>query len=294
MIWIVMLAAAFAGAGGPEQPAQELAVPSVLLKPVEEAQVAARESGAIAAVETRCGQTVEKDQTLALIDDAESQLVRERVAIELEIAQERAGNDVGIRHARKTLAVAQAELDRATAAVEKYPQSISDREMARLRLTVERDTLAVEQSEHEHRIAQAELRAKLNALQSAALRLARRQVTAPFAGIVAEVARARGEWVEPGDTVVRLVRMDRLRAEGFVDARRADSGLVGCLVQLSVQGGGDPPHTFPGKVVFVSPEMDPVNGQVLVWAEVENPDLVLRPGLKAAMTIVVARPPASP
>jgi multidrug efflux pump subunit AcrA (membrane-fusion protein) len=37
--------------------------------------------------------------------------------------------------------------------------------------------------------------------------------------------------------------------------------------------------------VFVSPEVDPVNGQVRVLAEVDNPDGVLRPGLRATMTI---------
>ena len=40
-----------------------------------------------------------------------------------------------------------------------------------------------------------------------------------------------------------------------------------------------------GKIVFVSPEIDPVNAQVRVWAEVENPDLSLRPGLQAEMII---------
>ena len=40
-----------------------------------------------------------------------------------------------------------------------------------------------------------------------------------------------------------------------------------------------------GKVTFVSPEVDPVNHQVRVWAEVDNTELVLRPGLAAEMTI---------
>jgi hypothetical protein len=43
--------------------------------------------------------------------------------------------------------------------------------------------------------------------------------------------------------------------------------------------------------VFVSPEVNPVNGQVRVWAEVENRGLLLRPGLQAALTIHLAEEP---
>jgi macrolide-specific efflux system membrane fusion protein len=38
-------------------------------------------------------------------------------------------------------------------------------------------------------------------------------------------------------------------------------------------------------VVFVSPEVDPVNGQVRIWAEIDNKSLVLRPGLQGALLI---------
>jgi multidrug efflux pump subunit AcrA (membrane-fusion protein) len=37
--------------------------------------------------------------------------------------------------------------------------------------------------------------------------------------------------------------------------------------------------------VFVSPEVDPVNGQVRVWAEVENRDGQLRPGVHGKLSI---------
>jgi multidrug efflux pump subunit AcrA (membrane-fusion protein) len=45
---------------------------------------------------------------------------------------------------------------------------------------------------------------------------------------------------------------------------------------------------FPGKIVFVSPEINPVNGQVRIWAEVDNKDGILKPGLRTRMTLVPA------
>jgi multidrug efflux pump subunit AcrA (membrane-fusion protein) len=38
-------------------------------------------------------------------------------------------------------------------------------------------------------------------------------------------------------------------------------------------------------VVFVSPEVEPTTGQVLVRAEIENTGLALRPGLRGEMSI---------
>ena len=47
---------------------------------------------------------------------------------------------------------------------------------------------------------------------------------------------------------------------------------------------------FPGKLVFVSPEIDPVNAQVRVWAEIENEGLRLRPGMRGRLIVKVPDP----
>jgi macrolide-specific efflux system membrane fusion protein len=108
-----------------------------------------------------------------------------------------------------------------------------------------------------------------------------------LAGVVVQVRRRRGEWVQPGETVVRVLRIDRLRAEGFVRASDIEGDMTNAPVTLRVSLAGQP-QEFQGVVAFVAPEIDPVNGQVRVWAEFDNPDLLLRPGLKGSMSI--ARP----
>jgi multidrug efflux pump subunit AcrA (membrane-fusion protein) len=42
---------------------------------------------------------------------------------------------------------------------------------------------------------------------------------------------------------------------------------------------------FAGKIVFVSPEVDPITGQVRIWAEIDNRDGRLRPGQPAQMVV---------
>ena len=82
------------------------------------------------------------------------------------------------------------------------------------------------------------------------------------------------------------MRLDRLKVEGFVESRQITGSLRGAAVRVLVQPSDEEKSiVMKGKIVFVSPEIDPVNGQVRVWAEVENPDLSLRPGLQAEMII---------
>jgi macrolide-specific efflux system membrane fusion protein len=84
---------------------------------------------------------------------------------------------------------------------------------------------------------------------------------------------------------VRVLRVDRLRVEGFVPVKQLPGELEGRRVTLTVDLPGKPGAIFDGSVVFVSPEVNPVNGQVRVWAEVENPKLLLRPGIRGSLAI---------
>jgi macrolide-specific efflux system membrane fusion protein len=104
---------------------------------------------------------------------------------------------------------------------------------------------------------------------------------------VVQIFRRKGEWVEPGDKVVRVLRIDRLRAEGFIAARDLQRDLHGAAATVTVALPGKGQVEVRGKIVFVSPEIDAVTQQVLVWAEVDNPapQFVLRPGMKAAMAV---------
>ena len=99
------------------------------------------------------------------------------------------------------------------------------------------------------------------------------------------VYRNHGEWVKPGEPVVRILRLDRLRVEGFLKSRDLTPGLQGRTVKLVVDLPGDAGREFLGKISFVDPEVDPVNSQVRVWVEVQNQDLRLRPGMQAKMII---------
>jgi macrolide-specific efflux system membrane fusion protein len=103
--------------------------------------------------------------------------------------------------------------------------------------------------------------------------------------MIVQVNQHEGEWVQSGKTVVRVLRVDRLRAEGFVLAKKLTGDLVGRRATLKIDLPGEPDAAFDGKITFVSPEVNAVSGQVRVWAEFENRKLKLRPGLHGSLMI---------
>lgn len=265
--------------------AQQPPVCSVLITLSDQVEVPARAAGVLAEVPVRPGQIVDAGHLLARIEDEQPRLARQRAGIELEIARKQASNDVRVRYARKSAEVSQAELQRAVESIEKYKRSISETELDRLRLEAQRATLEVEQAEHDLDVAAHSARLKEAEHQTAEYEVQRRRIAAPIGGVIVEVHRRRGEWVEPGDAVMRLVRIDLLRAEGFLDARNLAIVSPGCRALLRVDLPHRPAAEFSGEVVFVSPEIDPVNGQVRFWAEIDNHQRLLRPGLQGTLTI---------
>jgi multidrug efflux pump subunit AcrA (membrane-fusion protein) len=279
-----------ASAARPSSPAVEMIeVPSMLIRIDEQVEVPAREAGVLAAVNVHEGQMIEKGASIAQIEDDEARIAAERAKIEMDIAKSNAENDVGVRFAKKSREVVEAELRRAKEALDRYAKSISASEMDHLRLLVDKSKVEIEQAEHEFRVADFTQRIKATDYQAAQQAVNRRKITAPLGGEVVQVPRHRGEWVKPGDSVVRIVRLDNLRAEGFLSSRYLSPNLDGHKVKLIVDLPGEPAAEFSGKIVFVDPEIDPVNAQIHIRVEVDNQGLKLRPGMRAKMQLEVPR-----
>ena len=280
---------------GAEEEMRTIEIPSAEIQVAEKASVPSSEAGVIARLAVREGQLVEADAVLAEMRDQVERLAVERAAIEAEIAAKRAASDVSVRYAKKSSEVARAELARSEETNLKYPKTISETELNRQRLVRDRSELEVQQAEREQEIAALTQTIRDNEKKAAEQALERRTIRTPLAGMVVELPRRRGEWVQPGETVARVVRLDRLRVEGFLAARDARQELVGREVAIRVAKAADgappldqplaKPRDYRGRIVFVSPEIDPINDQVRIWAEVDNRDMRLRPGMKAALIL---------
>jgi RND family efflux transporter MFP subunit len=271
---------------------ETIEITSAVIKVVEDVAVSSAEAGLVTKLLVREGQMIKQGEPLAALLDSTERLAVERARLEAEIAARKSTNDINVRYAKKSTEVARAELARSEESNVKYPKTVSDSELDRQRLVRERGELEVKQAELELDVAAITQSIRNNELRTAQEMLDRRTIRAPLQGMVVELHRHAGEWVQPGDTVARILRMDRLRVEGFLPAKHAQRELIGRKVKVKIAAADvlpgattGKPQEFEGEIVFVSPEIDPINSQVRIWAEVNNRDLQLRPGMTATLAL---------
>ncbi|MCA9047961.1 MAG: HlyD family efflux transporter periplasmic adaptor subunit [Planctomycetaceae bacterium] len=250
----------------------------------------------------------------------EAEKLIRQATVDLQIAEHMAESDVEIRLAEAARKLAVEELTRARASKQQFDASFSDLEMARKQYAVDKSALEIEQAQRDTGVRsltgdsrraaleqqqvvvdrrQLELRdAKTNqgisrltedrhrqSLEVAREKLRRRRIAAPLSGMVVDQMVQPGEWVTVGDPVLRIIRLDTLLVEGYVEASLADHTDRGRSVTVTaVTRTGT--VSVDGSVVFVSPEVDSVNGQIMIRAEIPNPDLLLRPGQRVELTML--------
>jgi macrolide-specific efflux system membrane fusion protein len=260
-------------------------VAGVTLALLDEAQAPARGAGWVASVAAREGDRVERGATLAQLDDEDARLAVGAAEAERAIAAVAAQDDVPARYAAKAAEVADAELRRSQESIERFAGSVSQSQLDVERLSVEKAKLEHEKALQLRRKADLELQLATVKLDAARVELARRRIVAPLDGVVVETSVRRGEWLEPGQKAFRLVSIDRLKAEGFLEAPRARGLQPGAVVRMRAAPGSNL-EPIVGTLVFVSPEVDPVTNQVRLWAEVDNAAGAWRPGDQGTLVVV--------
>ena len=85
-----------------------------------------------------------------------------------------------------------------------------------------------------------------------------------------EVTPHRGEWVKPGDTVMKVVNMEKLKVEGFVNMNKFNRDqLKRRTVKVEVQLKNQRVVSTQGKIVFVNPVTE-AGGDFRIEAEIQN------------------------
>jgi macrolide-specific efflux system membrane fusion protein len=265
---------------------------------IDHAELSAQEAGILTELTAKEGDIVKADQVLGKIDDTDA-LAREKVAkAKLASAHERATNDAPLRVAKKLIEYTLAEWEESKAINNRAPGSIPEATLRRQKVSWEKTTLEALVNQMEFIIAGFDEKVAEAELEGVQNELARRTLQAPFDGVIVQLYRQQSEWVRGGDPVLRIVRMDRLRAEGFLNADEyAPAEVVGAKVTITVSLAGEQKATFQSTISHVSPLVE-ASGDYRIWAEVDNPPgrgeypWLLRPGSEAEMLIQLKRAPA--
>lgn len=256
-----------------------LVVEDSILKTIESTAVASQVAGILQNLNIKEGSRVHQGEEIARIRDVTVRLQLERSQTALEVAKKKQDNDIDLQIAQKSSAVASNEYQRAIDANSRVSNVYTPNEVDRLKLIFDRAILETQRAEYQREVARLETTvAEVEVKQNQEL-LLRHRVAAPCAGMVVAVEKRAGEWVEPGTVVARIVEIDRLRVEGFLHVADADPRLLGSKAMVRIDFAGSSLET-EGELVFISPDANPVSGQVRVFIEVENREQKLRPGLR--------------
>jgi multidrug efflux pump subunit AcrA (membrane-fusion protein) len=259
-------------------------------------ELSAEISGAIKSLNVMEGSRIEIGQELGKIKDERASLALEKAVLEWEVADKKQKSDIAVRLTDKAALVAATEYERAIRANKEIPNTYAESEVDRRKLVYEKAKLEIEQAAYERVLAAGEASVAKNGLDQAQLELRRHLITSPVNGMVIAIKRQMGEWVEPGMSILEVVDMDFFRVEGFVPLDKAALELAGREARVQISLGEDAWEKL-GKVVFVSPEANPVNLQVRVIIEVpfssEKERLSFRSGLKCKAFITLSRPETS-
>ena len=245
----------------------------------------------------REGLRVRKLQLLGKLDDADA-LARQKAAqLEHRVSQaEQKKADTSIGAADATVKVAGAEVIESEAINLKAPGGVPATQLRRQRLTEERAKMEAEVARREAESAGLKVESSGAQLDVATINVDRHSIPSPLDGHVVQLYKHAGEWVSPGDPILRIVYLDRLRVEGFVYIRDfLPEEVAGRPVKIIVQTKTRR-VALDSAISFVSPLVQG-EGEYRVWAEVENKEVnghpLLLPGMSVEMQILVG-PAAKP
>jgi HlyD family secretion protein len=268
------------------------------VEPIEWAAAHAEIGGPIEQVHVERGQTVRKGQLLLTInlpqvraDIASAQARIEGAKAELERlnqggrATDRAEIESGITRAKSELANAQkeyatlqrlvaknaatkADLEIARQAVEKAQQQIQTLEGRRSALVSEPDKAA----------AEARLQEALSGANAATQRLAMGEVHSPVSGILYRLDVKAGGYLNPGDLIAEIGRLNQLRVRVYVD--EPDLGRVEKGMPVTITWDAMHNRQWKGFVEKVPLQVVPLGTRQVgeVICTIDNPDLTLIPG----------------
>ena len=261
----------------PSNPASEITVNECRIKLIDRVILGSDRPGVLDFVEPNEGEQVKKGQVIAALKSDALKASR-------KTAEKRSSNDIEVRYSKKARDTAYVELEMNLDINKRVSNTISKLDIKRLELNAEKSDLQIEQAELEFAMSKLQL-------EEIDAQIKETKVTAPFDGIVTKKFRSTGEVVRHGDEVLELVSTKRVRVEGYVNIDDTWKFQVGTPVevQLDIPGIRLPieNNKYNGRIVFIDVEVEPIHGKTIrVWAEVENPENVLKAGYMATMKIL--------
>jgi RND family efflux transporter MFP subunit len=247
------------------------------LEPKSRFDVAPKVAGWLKELLVDVGDTVDRNQVIAILDDEEFAQEVEQARAELQVAAANAANYAS------DLDIAKREYERAKALREKQIASASELDVSEA---------AFNASQTRYKVSLAQVTQKQAALKTALVRLSYTKVQAFWeegdqARVVGERFVDEGELLQVNQSIVSILGNNPLTAVVYVIERDYPKVTIG--QQAIVTTDAYPGRTFAGSITRIAPLLKESSRQARLEIEVPNPDLTLKPGMFVRARIEFAR-----
>jgi HlyD family secretion protein len=275
------------------------------VEPIDWAIAKAERAGPVTAILIQRGQNVAKGAPLVEIDASEAHA--NLTAAQAKMADARAQLDMlqrggrasdlaeisaGIERARFDLAHAQEEYDRSVRLEQRQAATRAEVDIARTKVDQAKLQIDIYEKRREALVNssdRAAAQARFDDAQSAA-RLAQTQieqsiVRAPIDGTVYQFDLKPGAYLNPGDAVASIGRLDRVRVNVYVD--EPDLGRVAKAMPVVITWVAKPGRHWDGEVDRTPTQIVPLGTRQVgeVVCVIHNPDRDLLPGTNVDVEI---------
>ena len=264
----------------------------------KEVRVPALQSGLVAKVDVAINDSVRQGSALAKLDDR-SLLIQRRAALARQLsAKQDAETSDEIEYAETVRKQAQAEHDARRSTYNQAPGAVPFFDVLRLELAVKRSELEIKQAQQRKRRAGAELELRSAELSLIDNQLRQLYVESPIDGVVLEVMQSEGEWVQKGEPIATIGKIDRLHVRALLSTDQiGPEECLGLPVSVHwVDPTSDQSRSLRGEVRSVDPQVISGGRFVRLHAEIVNRKTesgshwLLSPGADVRMTIYPQTP----
>lgn len=261
---------------------------SGLVQAIDDVPVPAQESGPVAKVLVKVGDTAKENQILVEMDSATAKLEVEAASAGLDAAMAKADDPSEIEYAQASLDLAISELDAKLGIKQAKAGAVMESEIRKLKFAQTKAQKGVEAAQTAQQIARKSALVEKAKVSLAEQKLKRLAIPSPLDGVVSDVFAQKGAWINAGDPVAQVTRMDLLRVDVRVESKEYNpSELAGRKIIFALDMAGGEKVEFPGKITVISPSAQ--LSAYLAKCEIENRQekgqWLLRPGMSVSAKI---------
>ena len=264
-------------------PAQEYAeFDTALLTPISDTLLASETPGIVRAILVEPGEDVYESNVLVELNKESFEADLRVAETEKSVAEIEASNDVDIKFAEKTYEVNKKLLERSRCARKQYARSVTQTDIDRLQLELEQSQLSKRQAQLTLDIATETTNLRSDMVGVAKLNLKNRNITAPIDGRIEQLFVQKGQWVNAGAPIARVVDLTSLRVkaifpvENYLRIKKGNSARFSYKI-------GEREFEVDGEVTYVNSVLR--DNVFQVWVDIDNADLKLIPGVQGKLSV---------